>query len=101
MYDAELDRGLRENTCNRIRKALEPVNTSYEDVLDSSVLENSKPTAPEVGTLALGYVNAQKLFPSFGTERQPILSGPGPRHVLPDHSLLMNSVQPAHDTPHV
>ena len=76
VYDAELERSLRENTCNRIWKALEPVNTSDQDILDSSILEIRKHTEPEVGSLALGYVHAQKLFPPFGVERQYIIYSP-------------------------
>lgn len=95
MYDAELDRGLREYTYNRIRKALEPVNTSYEDVLDSSVLEIRKHTEPEVGSLALGYVHAQKLFPPFGIEDQHIIYyGFGHSPVLLVHYLVMNRIKP-------
>jgi len=62
VYDAELNRSLRKDTCDRIRKALEPVNTGDEDILDSSVLEIRKHTEPEVGSFAPGYVHAKSSF---------------------------------------
>lgn len=65
VYNAELNRSLRKDTCNRIWKSLEPVNTGDEDILDSSVLEIRKDAEPEVGPLALGYVHAQKFLPAF------------------------------------
>lgn len=74
MYDAELDCSLREDTSNRIRKAIEPVNTSDEDILDSFVLEIRKHTEPKVGSLALGYVHAQKLFSALAGEGQYIMA---------------------------
>lgn len=52
VYNAELNRSLRKDTCNRIWKSLEPVNTGDEDILDSSVLEIRKDAEPEVGPLA-------------------------------------------------
>lgn len=94
MYDAELDRNLRENTCNRIRKTLEPVNTRDEDILDSSVLEIRKHTEPEVGSLALGDVHAQKFFSSFGIEGQHIIDGSGHRPILLVHYLIMYRIKP-------
>ena len=42
VYDAELDRGLGKGARDSIRKALDPVNTGDEDILDSSVLDIRK-----------------------------------------------------------
>ena len=88
------DRSLRENTCNRIRKAHEPVNTSDDNILDSSVLEIRKYTEPEVGSLALGYAHAQKIFLSFGIKRRHIIYDSGHRPVLLIHYLVMNRIKP-------
>ena len=78
----------------RIWKALESVNTGNEDILDSSVLEIRKHTEPEVDSLALGYVHAQKLFPSFGIEGQHIIDGSGHRPILLVHYLVMYRIKP-------
>ena len=99
VHDAELDRGLRENTCYRIGKALEPVHAGYEDILYPSVLEIRKHSEPEVGPLAPGNVHAQKFFPSFGIEGQHIIDGSGHRPVLLVHDLVMNRIKP-HDGIH-
>ena len=75
MYDAKLDRCFRKDACNRIGKALETVHAGDEDILDSSVLEIRKDTEPKVGSLAPGYVHAQKLFPSLACKGQYIIDG--------------------------
>ena len=99
VYDAELDRSLRENTCNRIRKALESVNTGNEGILDTSVLEIRKDAEPEVGSLALGYVHAKKLFPSLACKGQYIIDGSCHWTVLLVHYLIMHRIKP-HDGIH-
>ena len=69
-----------ENTCNRIRKAPEPVSTGDEGILDSSVLEIRKHTGTEVGALAC--------------KGQYIIDGSCHWTVFLIHCLVINLIKP-------
>lgn len=69
------------------------------DILDISVLEIRKDAEPEVGSLALGYVHAQKLFPSLACKGQYIIDGSCHWTVLLVHYLIMHRIKP-HDGIH-
>lgn len=69
-------------------------STGDEDILDTSVLEIRKDAEPEVGSLALGYVHAQKLFPSLACKGQYIIDASCHRTVLFVRYLVMYRIKP-------
>jgi hypothetical protein len=75
VYDTELDFSFWINGIDGIRKALEAINTSDEDIIHTPILKLCKYTEPELRAFSFGHPHPKKFFLTFHIDAESKVNG--------------------------